>query len=87
MASKWLPGRLETFSRAFRRRFARTPAEWRRNSDRAWAERSTTASVVEGDGVAASDGNPFTAWLSLLRRQHTDLDEPSLQQPRPNCVG
>lgn len=54
----------ETFSRAFKRRFAMTTSEWRRHSDRVWAERSATASVIEGDGCRLSGPSFLT-----LKRQ------------------
>lgn len=50
----------ETFSRAFKRRFARTPSEWRLHSARAWAERSATAPVIEGDGCRLSGASFLT---------------------------
>lgn len=57
----------ETFSRAFKRRFARTPSEWRCHSDSAWAERSTTTSVIEGDGCRLSSPSFLTLkTLTLL---------------------
>lgn len=44
----------ETFSRAFKRRFARTPSEWRRDSECAWTERLARPPAVEGDGCQLS---------------------------------
>lgn len=44
----------ETFSRAFKRRFGKTPSEWRLTSDRVWAERSATSPLLQGEGCQLS---------------------------------
>lgn len=57
----------ETFSRAFRRRFGRTPSDWRRHSDRARAERLSAAPVMQGEGCRVSSPSFLTLkTLTLL---------------------
>lgn len=51
----------ETFSRAFKRRFGRTPAAWRKASEDAWQERLATVAPVKGDGCELSE----TTFLTL----------------------
>lgn len=44
----------ETFSRAFKRRFGKTPSEWRLQSDSAWETRAAAAPLIQGEGCQLS---------------------------------